>query len=145
VATVTAEFPPESSRDEIETALNELLSEYPQLARFTAYVEFLRLTGGAHIHNQDYSLGIYGFGGYLVTSFDEGLFLDKDRFFLFGETLYHSHPEPVHVFAFDLKADTDLVFTSPVERSDYALCAASFLDLLNRFASGAYPNQFPKT
>jgi hypothetical protein len=97
------------------------------------------LTGGAHIHNQEFSLGIYGFGGYVVTSFDEGLFLDNDRYFGFGEVLYYRKPEPVWVLAFDFERDSDQVFTSPIEESDYVQCANTFLALLNDFARGTYP------
>jgi hypothetical protein len=46
-----------------------LLESYPQLAKFPTYLEFLRITGGAHISNKTFSLGIYGFSGMVVPSF----------------------------------------------------------------------------
>lgn len=139
-ATFTPEFLPDNVQAETQEGLNVLLSEYPSLVRFPAYLTFLRLTGGAHIHNQDFSLGIYGFGGYVVTSFDEGLFLDKDRYLRVAEILYHQKPEPIYSLAFDLEAESDMVFSSPIENSDYSPCAESFLALLNSLARGLYPH-----
>ena len=136
VATVTPEFPPEAVETETTEELAALVTKYPALTKFSDYVEFLKLTGGAHIHNEEFSIGFYGFGGFVVTSFDEGLFLDDDRFFCFGEVLYYQKPEPVYVFAFDFESDSDLVLTSPIEESDYVVCATSFLGLLNSFAGG---------
>lgn len=139
VATVTPEFPPEAVETETTEALAALMREYPALTKFSDYLEFLKLTGGAHIHDQEFSLGIYGFGGYVVTSFDEGLFLDNGRYFCFGEVLYYRKPEPMYVFAFDFEADSDLILTSPIEESDYVVCATTFLGLLNSFARAKYP------
>lgn len=139
-ATLTPEFSPEIAEAANQKALSSLVIEYAELRKFLSYLEFLKLTGGAHIHNQEFSLGIYGFGGYVVTSFDEGLFVDGNRYFRFAEVLYKRNPEPVYVFAFDLQAESDLVLTSPIEQSDYVLCAPTFLALLNSFARGVYPN-----
>ena len=140
VATVTPEFPPEVVETETREDFSALVREHPTLTKFAGYLEFLKLTGGAHIHNQEFSLGIYGFGGYVVTSFDEGLFLDSGRYFRFGEVLYHRKPEPVWVFAFDFESVSGLVFTSPIEESDYVLCATTLPGLLNNYARGVYPS-----
>lgn len=140
-----AKFSPEFETDEelssIRKSYQDLLELYPALTEYPAYLEFLRLTGGAHIHNADFSLGIYGFGGEIVTSFEEGLFLDSERYFLFGEVLYLSNPDEEFALAFDFDSKQDLVYISPIGESDYTLCADSFLELLEKFSTGAYPGQ----
>jgi hypothetical protein len=117
----------------------DLLKSYPRLKDYSDYLEFLRRTGGAHIYNQDFSLGIYGFGGYVVASFDEGVFLDQARYFQFGELLYTKRSEPIYFFAFDLESDQDVVYSSPNGRSEYTFCSSSFSELLLKFANGKYP------
>jgi hypothetical protein len=138
VATVTLEFRVGADA-QTRTPLDALVRSCPALARYPTYLEFLRSTGGAHIHNREFSLGIYGFGGEIVTSFAEGQFLDDNRYFQFGEVLYHRQPDPVFVFAFDLKALSDQVVTSAIERSDYRPCAHSFVALLQAFIRGEMP------
>ena len=117
----------------------DLLKSYPRLKDYSDYLEFLRRTGGAHIHNQDFSLGIYGFGGYVVASFDEGVFLDQGRYFQFGEVLYTKRPEPIYFFAFDFESQRDVVYSSPNGQSEYTFCSSSFVELLLEFADGTYP------
>ena len=135
-----AVFTPEYDQAEaFKEPYQELLDLYPALNHYTAYLDFLKATGGAHIHNKKFSLGVYGFGGYVVTSFDEGLFLDQERYFHFGEVLYHAQPDPIYVFAFDFRLQVDTVYLSPIEESDYRLCCNSFVELLSRFATGEYP------
>jgi len=137
-----AAFTPEFEADEVSAAINEsyhnLVEAHPALRNYSTYLEFLQLTGGAHIHNTDFSLGIYGFGGYIVTSFDEGLFLDSERYFQFAEVLYPLHSNKEFVFAFDFKLKHDLIYISPLEHSNYILCSISFLELLTNFADGIY-------
>ena len=134
VAVISQEYPA-NAFSEFKESYEGLLESYPALTHYPDYLEFLKTTGGAHIHNQEFSLGIYGFGGYEVTSFDEGLFLDQERFFHFGEVLYHAQPDPVYVFAFDLRSEVDKIYTSPIERSDYTLAGNSFLELLANFST----------
>ncbi|MGH7847472.1 MAG: hypothetical protein ACREQW_20190 [Candidatus Binatia bacterium] len=117
----------------------DLLKSYPRLKDYSDYLEFLRRTGGSHIYNEDFSLGIYGFGGYVVASFDEGVFLDAARYFQFGEVLYTQRPEPIYFFAFDLQSEQDRVYSSPNARSEYTFCSSSFVELLLEFANGKYP------
>src|SRR5262245_44362263 len=93
VAVVTPEYEGNDVFAEIKEQYESLIETYPRLKDYTTYLDFLKMTGGAHIHSQDFSLGIYGFGGYVVTSFDEGLFLDQGRYFHFGEVLYHAQPD----------------------------------------------------
>ena len=139
VTVISPEYEGADAPAAIAGPLEQLTESYPRLRDYTDYLDFLRLTGGAHIHNKTFSLGVYGFGGYLVTSFDEGLFLDQGHYFRFGEVLYHAHPDPVYVFAFDLRSAMDAVYVSPIERSDYTFCCASFTELLNAFAVGKLP------
>jgi hypothetical protein len=139
VATVTPEFEPNTAVSDIERGRLSLLSTYPVLSNYTDYLELLRITGGVHIHNSDFSLGIYGFGGYVVTSFDEGLFLDQDRYFRMGEVLYHTQTEPSYALAFDLYRTQDAVYISLIEQSNYEICCNSFVELIEGFAAGKYP------
>lgn len=137
-AAVTPEFDP-ADLGLVEEPLGELLAEHPALSGFPDYVEFLRSTGGAHIHNADFSLGLYGVGGEVVTAFDEGVFLEGNRYFIFGEALYTSQPEPVVFFAFDLQSGGDEVYFRLDETSEYTRCSASFLEFLAGFGAGRYP------
>jgi hypothetical protein len=138
-ATFSPEYEGENIFVEIKDSYERLLDSYPRLKSYSTYLNFLKFTGGAHIHNQDFSLGIYGFGGYVVASFEEGLFLDQDRYFQFGEVLYHAEPDLVYVFAFDLDSKKDMVYISPIDQTDYIFSCISFIQLLNNFASGQYP------
>jgi hypothetical protein len=138
-ATFTPEYQPDGASSEIERGCQSLLGTYPDLKNYSDYLEFLKMTGGSHIHNRDFSLGIYGFGGYVVTSFDEGLFLDEERYFRFGEVLYQAQPDPVYAFAFDFQKADDVVHISPIDESCYAPCCSSFAELVEDFAAGNYP------
>jgi hypothetical protein len=139
VATFAPEYNERTVLAEIKEPYESLIKSYSQLKNYPVYLDFLKMTGGAHIHNHEFSLGIYGFRGQIVTSFDEGLFLDQDRYFHFGEVLYSIPADLVFVFAFDLRSAVDNVYISPIEESNYSLCCGSFSELLNRFANGAYP------
>jgi hypothetical protein len=140
VAIVTPEYQGVDVFAAIQEDYEELLETYPGLKNYPDYLKFLRQTGGAHIHNQQFSLVIYGFGGYVVPSFEEGVFLDRERFFLFGEVLYTAQPDPSTLFfAFDLRSERDTVYCLVEEQSDYTPCAASFIGLLVDFAEGRYP------
>lgn len=126
--------------DGFVSSFDELLRSFPQLHEHPTYLEFLRLTGGAHIENEAFSLGIFGFGGHIVTSLDEeGPFVDMDRYFQFGDVLYPGPPESRFVLAFDLESHRDTVLISPFERSEYSPCCESFAELLESFVSGRYP------
>jgi len=137
-----AEFTPEYEGSDVPAAVREpverLLAEYPRLARHADYVEFLRSTGGAHFDNDIWSFGIYGFGGYVVPSFEERLFVDKERFFLFGEILYYANDAEVFLF-FDLPGNDETVWFCRSPGAGYRVCAASFRDLLRKICEGLYP------
>jgi hypothetical protein len=139
VATVTPEFQGSDVYAGIKEQYDDFLRTYPSVAGLHDYLEFLRLTGGAHAHNQVFSLVLYGFGGYVVPSFDEGLFLDRERYFLFGEALYPRQPEPNAVFfAFDTALDGAVCWVRE-EHGAFTHCADSFSDLLLDFAEARYP------
>jgi hypothetical protein len=124
----------------IKESYDSLLRRYPRLESYGGYLEFLRRTGGAFIDHQDFSLGIYGFEGYVVTSFNESrLFLDRNRYFHFGDVLYADHPDLIYVFAFDFESEKDIVLVAENEKWEYAPCSPSFKELLLGFASGRYP------
>jgi len=138
-----AVFAPEHAGGEalpdLMESYEDLLGSYPKIKDFPIYLEFLRTTAGAHIHNTDFSLVLYGLGGYVVPSFEEGLFLDKERYFLFGEVLYTSQPDATYFFAFDFQSKRDIVYVSKNEGATYTSCTPSFIDLLLDFASARYP------
>lgn len=139
VADYTPEFEGENIFPEIQQSYTELLEKYPKLNDYPDYLEFLRQTGGAYIDHKDFSLGIYGFGGYVVTSFDEGSFLDQERYFLFGEVLFKAEPEINYFLAFDFQSPGELILMKPDELSQYRPCCHGFLQLLEDFANGRYP------
>ena len=68
-----ADFTPEYEGQNVFSAIKEpyelLIDTYPRLKAYTIYLEFLKLTGGAYIDSPDFSLGLFGFGGYVVKSF----------------------------------------------------------------------------
>lgn len=139
-----AEFIPEFEGDDVFAVVREpyesLLDEYPQLKRYPDYLEFLRATGGAFINHPDYSLGIYGFEGYVVTSFAEDrLFLDRERYFHFGDVLYPAVSGMIYVLAFDFQSELDRVLVSENEAWEYSECSPSFARLLLDFAGGKRP------
>jgi hypothetical protein len=139
VATFTPEFFGKNILEALQPEYDLLIQNYPGILQYPNYLDFLKLTGGVHIHNQDFSLGIYGFGGYIVASFEEGWFLDQDHFFQFGEVIYPGHSDQVYVFAFDFHSKEDMVYVSPIETSEYKVCAKSFKHLLMNFAAKKYP------
>lgn len=126
------------SLPEIEQQLQELLDGHPQLRHYSDYLEFLRLTGGAHIKNKIFSLGIYGFSGMVVPSFQEVNLLDQGHFFLFGEVLYFELKAQFY-FAFDLRTTADQVFEAGDDDAGYRLCSPSWIGFLQRFSDGDYP------
>jgi hypothetical protein len=138
VATVALEFADHKALMAVGDKYEKLLADFPQLGTHPAYLDLLGATGGAHVHNSLFSLGLYGFGGYLVPSFDEGPFVDEDRYFIFGEVLYFGTGVEA-VFAFDMQASSDLVYISPLSVPHYRCCCESFLQLLEAFVVGPYP------
>lgn len=137
IADFTPEYEDEDVASIVKEPYEELLLRYPRLICYKNYLDFLKLTGGAHISNQQFSLGIYGFGGYLVPSFDEGEFLDENRYFQFGEIKFFNFPELV--LAFDLDSKEETVFISEFEEPNYKTLDCDFIDLLNSFSDGRLP------
>ena len=128
-----------------EEAYKRFLATYPQLARFSSYLQFLRLTGGALIDTQEYSLVIYGFGGDVAISFEEPrLFLDRNRYFHFADFVrpvqgdsIRIQGDIIHILAFDLYSDSDVVYIAEDGVWTYECFADSFCNMLQRFAEGA--------
>jgi hypothetical protein len=124
----------------IKESFDSFLVRYPHLSHCPDYLEFLRSTAGAFIDHPEFSLGIYGFNGYVVTSFEERrLFLDRHRYFHFGDVLYPKRGGEIYVFAFDFHSEKDEVYVAANERWEYELCSPSFKELLLGFAEGKYP------
>lgn len=138
VAEFVTEYDPEEAADITEGPLAELVGKYPGIEKFSQYISFLKMTGGAFASTSEFSLGIYGFEGHVVKSFDEGLFLDQDRFFLFADVMYPDMKNIIY-FAFDITTREDSVFMSADEDPTYAICATSFEAWLSRFILGNYP------
>ena len=134
-------FVPEFEGDNVSALVNthfaELLQRYPPLSRYHNYLDFLNNTGGAHIHDERFSLGIYGFGGYLVPSFDEGEFLDNDRYFQFADVMYYQDPELV--FAFDFESNGEDIYIANFKDLNYFPVGCDFYTLLKRFADDQLP------
>jgi hypothetical protein len=140
VASVTPEYEGEDVPGATQEMYESLLETYPGIAKFRDYTDVLRATGGIHADNREMDLALYGFGGYVVASFDEGNFLDRERYFLFGELLYPRTPSPEPVFlAFDTKAEHDAVYCLEEPGGEYKRCADSFRDLLTDLAERRYP------
>jgi hypothetical protein len=140
VATVTPEYEGTDVPGATQEMYESLLETYPAIARFGDYTNLLRATGGVHADNREVDLALYGFGGYVVASFDEGYFLDRDRYFLFGELLYPRTPSPEPVFlAFDTQSDRDAAYCLDKPGGEYRLCADSLRDLLADLAERRYP------
>jgi len=136
-----ADFTPQYTNGALPAAeqeFNELVTRYPQLNDFVAYLEFLRLTGGVHISNKIFSLGLYGFSGMVVPSFEEVSLIDLEHYFLFGEVLYYQSDTQSY-FAFDLPSGKDHVYKAGDDDAAYRLCSSSFVDFLDRFARGDFP------
>jgi hypothetical protein len=128
-----------------EEAYARLLTMYPRLAQFTSYLEFLRLTGGAFVDTEQYSLVIYGFGGEVAVSFEEPrLFLDRGRYFHFADFVrpvqgdsIRIQGDIINILAFDLCSDSDVVYVAEDGIWLYEHFADSFCIMLKRFADGA--------
>jgi hypothetical protein len=131
--------PPKDLKDDY----NDLVKKYPAIAKLTDYKDFLLVTGGAGYEDKTVDMMFYGFSGYTVASFDEGNFLDKDRYFLFGELLYikdeNKESEQRDIFlVFDTKSDSDAVYFGHMGE-DYHKFAGSFSEFLQNIADGKYP------
>jgi hypothetical protein len=125
---------PNATRD----LLDELVETYPAIAKFGGYLELLGASGGLHIHNDDLDLGLYGLIGQVVPSFDEGWFLEDDRYFVLGEIMYPRAGKLEVFLAFDTTQDRDLVFARTHE-GEHERVAGSLEDLLSGLAEGRYP------
>lgn len=141
VSDFTPEFEHEDAVVSVQDPLKAFLATYPQLQRYPDYLDFLRLTGGAFIDSPHFSLALYGFGGDVVTSFNEPrLFLDRDRYFHFADVVYPERPDLILVFAFDFRDKDSTVYVSEDGVWQYEYCASSFAGLLSKFADGALPS-----
>lgn len=140
VITVTPEYEGSDVPGATAELIEELIEEYPGIAKFADYLELLGATGGVYAHGRGADLGFYGFGGRVVASFEEGWFLDRDRYFLFGEILYPQTPDPEPVFlAFDVSAGQDAVHYRTEDDGPYRRCADSLGQFLLDLAAGHYP------
>lgn len=141
----STDFVPEIEPDDgfsksLNNSFETLIHTYPTLKNYTDYLDFLRKTGGAFIDHRDFSLGIYGLVGYVVTSFEEHrLFLDKERFFHFSDVIYPTEPDSVYTFAFDFQSEQEGVYITLDGVWEYSFCSPSFLQFLSDFANGEYP------
>jgi hypothetical protein len=135
-----ADFAPQYECDVLveDEEFRNLLESYPQLAKFPTYLEFLRITGGAHISNKTFSLGIYGFSGMVVPSFEEVVLVEQEHFFQFGEVLYYESNAQCY-FVFDLRSEKDSVYEIGENDTGYKLSNSSWIEFLQRFADGDYP------
>jgi hypothetical protein len=143
-----AEFVPELEGDDVPSAVHDdlqnLIQSYPHLSRYDDYLTFLSLTAGAFVTNSAFSLGLYGFVGNAVPSFDEPrLFLDRGRFFHFGDVMYPPIDNKIYVLAFDLSLHDDSVLVTEDEVWEYTAVSPSFAQLLSDFARGRYPMAGP--
>jgi hypothetical protein len=124
---------------DLEEEARDLVDEYPGIASYDDYLALLRATGGTYTVNDDIDLGLYGFGGEGVTSFEEGNFLDEERYFLFGELMAQHGDGNSLLLAFDTRAGSDAVLYTTEELGEYTPFASSFRDLLTKLARGDYP------
>lgn len=139
VGKTTFEFTGEDVAGRTEEPAEALVDEYPGIASYTDYLDLLRATGGVYTENDDIDLGLYGFGGESVTSFEEGNFLDQDRYFLFGELMHlRGDAEPL-LLAFDTQSGSDQVLYTTEDPGEYTAFATSLRDLLAKLALGDYP------
>ncbi len=72
-------------------------------------MDFLRLTGGADITNNHFSLGIYGVFGINVPSLEDYDVIDRGSYFVFGDVVF-SKQEDICYFAFDSHDAQDSVY-----------------------------------
>jgi hypothetical protein len=141
VATLTPEYRGNNVVASTGQLIAALLDAYPALAACDDYIRFLRAHGGAHISNRKFSLGIYGFEGYVVASLEERSLVEEGRYFLFGELLIAGAEDELFLF-FDLsrsvEASAPSVFWRTLDDPAYRACCASFLLLLSRCAEGTF-------
>jgi hypothetical protein len=136
IGKTTFEFPDGA---DLEEEARDLVDEYPGIAPYADYLGLLRATGGTYTYNKAIDLGLYGFGGESVTSFEEGNFLDQDRYFLFGELMAQQGDGDPLLLAFDTTSGSDAVLYTTEEMDEYTPFAGSFRDLLTKLSRGDYP------
>jgi hypothetical protein len=139
VATVTPEYTGDGVAAAVQPLIARLIEAYPRVASCSEYLDFLRIGGGAHISNRTFSLGVYGFEGYVVASLEERALIDQDRYFLFGESLMLDIEEEVFLFL-DLAELGAPVCWQTADDPTYRVCCTSFTELLIRYAHGTYCN-----
>jgi len=74
-----------------------------------------------------------------VTSFEEGNFLDEERYFLFGELMSQHGDGDSLLLAFDTQSGTDAVLYTTEALGEYTPFASSFRDLLTKLSRADYP------
>ncbi|SRR5690349_1789162 len=136
IGKTTFEFP---DGGDLEAEARDLVDEYPGIAPYEDYLGLLRATGGSYTYNKDIDLGLYGFGGEGVTSFEEGNFLDEGRYFLFGELMPQHGDGDSLLLAFDTQSGSDAVLYTTEALGEYTPFASSFRDLLTKLSRGDYP------
>lgn len=139
IGKTTFEFTGDDVAARTQAPAEALVEEYPGIARYGDWLDLLRATGGTYTENDEIDLGLYGFGGQGVTSFDEGNFLDQDRYFLFGELMHLTGDDDSLLLAFDTEAGSDAVLYTTEEPDEYTPFAGSFRELLEKLARGDYP------
>lgn len=123
---------PEFQEDDAyaESHVEALLHQVPPLMHFSDYVGFLRATGGAHIHDRDVSLGVYGFGGHVVAALDEAE-RTVGAHFVFGDILLLDGAE--QALAFDLEDKQGRVCIANFEDLVFAQLDFDFMGVLRCF------------
>ena len=138
VATITREYKGDDVTTATRPLVDQLIATYPALSQCGDYLDFLRTGGGAHVSNQIFSLGIYGFEGYVVASLEERALLDQDQFFLFGEFLMLNAADEEKFLFFDIRKSRTPVFWRTADQPSYRPCSACFIELLISFADGTF-------
>ncbi len=139
-----ADFQPELEGDDVEAEIQEtmdsFLTKYPQLR---GYADTWNSCASPAAPRRSTSTSISRSTASAETwrprSTSRGCSSIGGRWFHFADAVYPSHPDPIHVFAFDLQSGRDLVCRAANEVWDYSLCADSFTRLLEGFAEGVYP------
>jgi hypothetical protein len=139
IGKTTFEFTGDDVAARTKEPAEALVDEYPGIAPYSNYLDLLRATGGTYTENDAIDLGLYGFGGEGVTSFEEGNFLDQDRYFLFGELMHLTGEDDPLLLAFDTASGRDEVLYTTEEPDEYTPFAGSFRELLEKLAGGDYP------
>ena len=139
IAVFTPEYERKNNTSKGDDRIIHLLTVYPYISPYKHYLNFLECFGGAHIKSSDFSLGIYGFEGVVVSALEEGDALDLDRYFIFGEVLYYKPINDSFIFAFDIKTEKDAIFICSKNDFKYHLCRPSFNDFLLSFTDKDYP------